>query len=181
MRSIRPVARLSIPSSSSLSSSSRFLLSLLPSTRRLHTSPAPLLTPNAKSASLASKIDLATGFTGKSIISASQFNRASVEEILAFAKQLERYFHRDRGTNLLANRVMHTVFYEPSTRTRLSFETSMLRMGGSVCHLPSTSSSHQKGETLEDTISTLEKYSDVIVLRHTEVGAADRATATANW
>jgi aspartate carbamoyltransferase catalytic subunit len=76
-------------------------------------------------------------------------------------------------------RVMATLFYEPSTRTRFSFETAMHRLGGRVISTENAAefSSVAKGETLEDTIRILNGYSDVIVLRHYEVGAAKRAAA----
>jgi aspartate carbamoyltransferase catalytic subunit len=76
-------------------------------------------------------------------------------------------------------RVMATLFYEPSTRTRFSFETAMHRLGGRVISTENAAefSSVAKGETLEDTIRIMNAYSDVIVLRHHEVGAAKRAAA----
>jgi aspartate carbamoyltransferase len=76
----------------------------------------------------------------------------------------------------LRGKVLATLFFEPSTRTRLSFETAMLRLGGrvlSVSEAKSTSAS--KGESLHDTIKTVEGYADAIVLRHPEVGAAEVA------
>ncbi|CAD6247191.1 unnamed protein product [Miscanthus lutarioriparius] len=77
---------------------------------------------------------------------------------------------------------MATLFYEPSTRTRLSFEAAMRRLGGEVLTTENARefSSAAKGETLEDTIRTVEGYSDIIVLRHFESGAARRAADTAN-
>ncbi|TYH21112.1 hypothetical protein ES288_A04G016600v1 [Gossypium darwinii] len=76
---------------------------------------------------------------------------------------------------------MATLFYEPSTRTRLSFESAMKRLGGEVLTTENARefSSAAKGETLEDTIRTVEGYSDIIVMRHFESGAAKRAAATA--
>jgi aspartate carbamoyltransferase catalytic subunit len=77
---------------------------------------------------------------------------------------------------------MATLFYEPSTRTRLSFESAMKRLGGEVLTTENARefSSAAKGETLEDTIRTVEGYSDIIVLRHFESGAARQAAAVAN-
>ena len=87
--------------------------------------------------------------------------------------------HRD---NRLAGRIMATLFYEPSTRTRLSFESAMLRLGGSVVGTEAARefSSVIKGETLEDTIRMVSAYADVIVLRHDQAGAAARAAAVAS-
>lgn len=74
---------------------------------------------------------------------------------------------------------MATVFYEPSTRTRFSFESAMLRLGGSVISSEAAGhfSSAYKGETLEDSIRVIGSYADIIVLRHPEVGASERAIA----
>jgi len=76
----------------------------------------------------------------------------------------------------LKNRIMTTLFYEPSTRTSCSFQAAMLRLGGSVIPVPVDQSSVQKGESLQDTIRTLCCYSDVIVLRHPEKGSVLEAT-----
>jgi aspartate carbamoyltransferase catalytic subunit len=77
---------------------------------------------------------------------------------------------------------MATLFYEPSTRTRLSFESAMIRLGGSILSVENaaTSSSASKGETIEDTIRIVQSYSNLIVLRHYEGGAAHRAAAVAS-
>jgi len=84
---------------------------------------------------------------------------------------------RSGGFAEYSNSIMATLFYEPSTRTRFSFETAMHRLGGRVISTENASefSSVSKGETLEDTIRILNGYADVIVLRHYEVGAAARA------
>jgi aspartate carbamoyltransferase catalytic subunit len=76
---------------------------------------------------------------------------------------------------------MVTLFYEPSTRTRLSFETAMIKLGGNVVSTENAGSfsSAAKGETLEDTIRILSGYGDVIVIRHYEEGAAKRAATVA--
>ena len=77
----------------------------------------------------------------------------------------------------LKDRIMTSLFYEPSTRTSCSFQAAMLRLGGSVIDVPVDQSSVQKGETLQDTIRTLCCYSDIIVLRHPEKGAALKAAS----
>jgi aspartate carbamoyltransferase len=82
--------------------------------------------------------------------------------------------------DLLHGKVLANLFYEPSTRTSSSFQAAMVRLGGSVVPMSEVRySSVSKGETLEDTIRTLEAYADVIVLRHHEVGAAARAARVA--
>lgn len=81
--------------------------------------------------------------------------------------------------NALSGKIMATLFYEPSTRTRLSFESAMLRLGGSVIATENAAefSSAIKGETLEDTIRIVNGYSDVIVLRHNTPGASEVAAS----
>lgn len=111
------------------------------------------------------------------ILSIDQFDKRRLEMMcnIAHAYMLE-------PTSILArNRVLANLFYEPSTRTSSSFHAAMIHLGGSVIPINSVEySSVAKGETLEDTIRTLECYADVIVLRHSEVGAAQRAAAVAS-
>ena len=106
------------------------------------------------------------------VLSSHQFDRPLLDALFAAAQRLEGV--RD---GRLAGRIMATLFYEPSTRTRLSFESAMLRLGGAVIGTESARefSSVIKGETLEDTIRMVAAYADVIVLRHDEAGAAARA------
>lgn len=82
----------------------------------------------------------------------------------------------------MQGKVMCSLFYEPSTRTRLSFEAAHLRLGGSVIGTDNAGefSSAVKGETLEDSIKVISSYSDVIVLRHSDNDAAERAAAVSN-
>jgi aspartate carbamoyltransferase catalytic subunit len=108
------------------------------------------------------------------VISSEQFDRPLLDSLFARAAALDGV--RDRR---LAGRIMASLFYEPSTRTRLSFESAMHRLGGSVIGTEAahTFSSAIKGETLEDTIRMVTGYADVIVLRHDQAGAASRAAA----
>jgi len=79
----------------------------------------------------------------------------------------------DRGTDLLRGKVMGTLFFEPSTRTRLSFESAMIRLGGGVIGFAEPKvASVEKGENLADTVRTVENYADVLVIRHPLEGAA---------
>ena len=82
----------------------------------------------------------------------------------------------------LDGRLLATIFYEPSTRTRFSFESAMLRLGGQVLTAENATraSSVSKGESLEDTIRIISGYADAIVIRHPEIGSADRAAAAAD-
>jgi aspartate carbamoyltransferase catalytic subunit len=86
------------------------------------------------------------------------------------------------GTRDYSNRIMASLFYEPSTRTRFSFESAMLRLGGKTIATEQAQqfSSVAMGETLEDTVKVVSNYADVIVLRHNEVGGAKRAAAAAS-
>ncbi len=107
------------------------------------------------------------------IISTQQFDRGSLRQLFDLATSLEGV--RD---NSLEGKILATLFYEPSTRTRLSFESAMLRLGGSIISMEnaSQSSSVMKGETLEDTIRVVNEYADVIAMRHPEMGTAERAS-----
>ncbi len=111
------------------------------------------------------------------VVSAAQFDRPLLDSLFARAAALEG----TRGHSL-SGRIMATLFYEPSTRTRLSFESAMLRLGGSVLGTEAAHvfSSAMKGETLEDTIRMVCAYADVIVLRHDRAGAAAQAAAVAD-
>jgi len=106
------------------------------------------------------------------VISSEQFDRPMLDELFRRATALDGV--RDQR---LAGRIMASLFYEPSTRTRLSFESAMHRLGGAVIGTESahTFSSAIKGETLEDTIRMVATYADVIVLRHDQAGASARA------
>src|SRR3982074_2419529 len=109
------------------------------------------------------------------IIESQQFSRPLLEELFARADEIKRQPHHFSGR--LNGQVMAALFYEPSTRTRLSFEAAMLRLGGRTIGTDNARefSSAAKGETLEDTIRIVSGYVDVIVLRHYEEGAAKRA------
>ena len=84
----------------------------------------------------------------------------------------------DMVTNTQSNKTLINLFYEPSTRTSCSFHTAMLKLGGHVIEITDNSSA-KKGESLEDTIKTVSNYGDIIVLRHPEKGAAERAAKVA--
>jgi len=114
------------------------------------------------------------------VIESQQFSRALLEDLFARAEEIKREPHHFIGR--LAGQVMAALFYEPSTRTRLSFEAAMLRLGGETMGTDNARefSSAAKGETLEDTIRIVSGYADVIVLRHNEEGAARRAAAVSS-
>jgi len=115
------------------------------------------------------------------VIRAQQFNRKLLVDIFASAREMEQVI-AEGGADILRRKVMATIFYEPSTRTRLSFESAMRRLGGEVIATENARefSSSAKGETLEDTIRIVDGYADVIVLRHYESGAAERASTVSS-
>lgn len=107
------------------------------------------------------------------VIESQQFNKKIIENIFHLADNLEK-----KKNFPLKGKIMASLFYEPSTRTRFSFESAMLRLGGGVITTENAKefSSAAKGETLEDTIRVVNNYADVIVLRHFELGASKRAS-----
>jgi len=113
---------------------------------------------------------------GKDILHGNQFSNKEVDAIMKTASEFERELKKKSSLNLLKGKVLATLFYEPSTRTRMSFETAMQRLGGGVIGMGSVeSSSVAKGETLVDTVRTVSQYADVIVLRHPRTGSAKEA------
>ncbi|KAK9938628.1 hypothetical protein M0R45_015354 [Rubus argutus] len=135
----------------------------------------PLKIENSLSYSVGKKFQL------DDVIEAQQFDRDILSAIFEVARGMEKIEKNSPGSQILKGYLMATLFYEPSTRTRLSFESAMKRLGGEVLTTENARefSSAAKGETLEDSIRTVEGYSDIIVMRHFESGAAKRAAATA--
>ena len=122
------------------------------------------------------------GLFQKDILSVDQFNRDNLSYIFTRSEEMAEMVDRVGACDLLKDYVLACVFYEPSTRTSASFIAAMERLGGKV--IPITQgiqySSVSKGESLVDTMLTLEKYSDLIVLRHPEVGSAAQAAKYAS-
>ncbi|MGC8994170.1 MAG: aspartate carbamoyltransferase [Pyrobaculum sp.] len=115
---------------------------------------------------------------GRDVVSARDFDRRDLEELFETAKYMEKYA-RSR-VEFLKGKVMAVAFFEPSTRTRLSFETAMKRLGGEVVGFwGAEGTSVEKGETLADTVRMLDAYSDLIVIRHRYEGAAKLAAEVA--
>ena len=115
-------------------------------------------------------------FSGQDILSVSQFDRTKLEYVSGVAHEMRVLVERFGGADLLQGKILANLFYEPSTRTSSSFMAAMMRLGGQVIPINNVQySSVSKGESLPDTIRTLESYSDVIVIRHPEVGAAATA------
>jgi aspartate carbamoyltransferase len=125
--------------------------------------------------------DQRTGrFYGKDILSVAQFSRDDLEYIFGVAEAMRTMVAHIGTFDLLKGKILANLFYEPSTRTSSSFLAAMERLGGSVIPINEVRySSVSKGESLPDTVRSLECYADVIVLRHPETGSATIAAAAA--
>ena len=123
------------------------------------------------------KVKFTNGFFQKNILSVDQFDRESLSYIFTRTEEMAEMAEQVGACDLLAGYTLACVFYEPSTRTSASFIAAMERLGGHT--IPITQgiqySSVSKGESLVDTMLTLEKYCDVIVLRHPEIGSVATA------
>ena len=130
------------------------------------------LTPLFNLDAMTQKVANSNGLTGQDILSVDQFDRDTLSFIFSRAREMREMVQRVGSADLLKGYVLACLFYEPSTRTSSSFIAAMERLGGSV--IPITQgvqfSSVSKGETLADTVRTLEQYADAIVLRHPEIG-----------
>ncbi|MBP8945553.1 MAG: aspartate carbamoyltransferase [Paludibacteraceae bacterium] len=105
----------------------------------------------------------------KSLVSITDYSKEDILEILSSAEEFEKHPNQE----VLKGKVIATLFFEPSTRTRLSFETAVVRLGGSVIGFSDVAtSSLSKGESLHDTIRIVSNYADAIVMRHPYEGAA---------
>jgi len=112
-------------------------------------------------------------FKNRDIISIKDFSKEEIEYILEYAKRMIPYANAEKHTTLLNQHILAALFFEPSTRTRLSFESAMHRLGGNVIGFADPSgTSQKKGESLADTIRMADSYSDTIVIRHPQEGAA---------
>jgi len=112
----------------------------------------------------------------KDVLRSDQFSKAEIQLIMDTAGRYEQALEAGTVLEDMKGKILSTLFYEPSTRTRLSFEAAMQRLGGQVVSVAEAkSSSAAKGESLHDTIRTVDCYADVIVLRHPQIGAAAEA------
>jgi aspartate carbamoyltransferase catalytic subunit len=122
------------------------------------------------------------GFNLKHVVEAQQFDRELLEIVFDVADDMKASLDGDNQyARELEHCIMASLFYEPSTRTRFSFESAMNRLGGKIITTENARefSSAAKGETLHDTIRIMSGYADVIVLRHHLAGSAKKATAAA--
>ncbi len=123
--------------------------------------------------------NVTNGLYNQDILTVRQFTPELVDYVFGVADEMRTLVERFGSADLLQGKIMVNLFYEPSTRTSSSFMAAMQRLGGQVIPINSVKySSVSKGESLADTVRTLESYADVIVLRHYEVGAAAEA---AHW
>jgi aspartate carbamoyltransferase len=117
-----------------------------------------------------------TNLKGKDILHGNQFSKKDIDGIIKIGSNFEKELKKKDSLTLLKGKILATLFFEPSTRTRLSFETAMQRLGGGVISMASAeSSSAAKGETVADTAKTVSQYADVIVIRHPRIGSAKEA------
>jgi len=121
------------------------------------------------------------------IISSAQFDRFFLDQLFELTKKIRLSFSKTNWAlkdaywhTALNGEIIATVFDEPSTRTKSSFEAAMLRLGGAVFSVDTMNSSMKKGETYEDTIKTISQYADAIVVRHPNVGAATLASSVSD-
>jgi aspartate carbamoyltransferase catalytic subunit len=120
-------------------------------------------------------------FAGRDILSLKDFERAEFEHVFEIADRLEPIARERRNTDLLADKILVTAFYQPSTRTRLAHEAAMLRLGGRVTGFSDakmTRAGDFYQESIKDTVHMLEYYGDAIVMRHFQQGAPHEA---ARW
>ncbi|HAS15405.1 MAG TPA: aspartate carbamoyltransferase, partial [Idiomarina abyssalis] len=111
-------------------------------------------------------------FTGSNILSVNQFDRDSIDYIFSVADKMQPYARRKTRTRVLDGAILGNLFFEPSTRTRVSFGTAFNLLGGEVRETTGMESSAiAKGESLYDTARVLSSYSDVIAMRHPKSGS----------
>ncbi len=114
-------------------------------------------------------------FSGSHILSIDQFDRSDIEKLFSVADKLEPYASKEKITRVLEGAILGNMFFEPSTRTRISFGASFNLLGGNVREITEVgSSSLAKGESLADTAQVLSGYSDIIVMRHPEINSVQK-------
>lgn len=124
--------------------------------------------------------DIDGDFAGKDVVSISQFTKTDVEQVMVEAEAMAKLVRVNGRSQLLQDKLIAVLFYEPSTRTYLSFESAAKRLGAATISTQGAeTSSISKGETLEDTIRVVERYVDVICMRHSQAGVAKLAANAA--
>jgi aspartate carbamoyltransferase catalytic subunit len=119
-------------------------------------------------------------FAGKDFLRITDYARNDIEHVFEIAEQFEQTYRKREQKKMAEGKILATLFFQPSTRTQFSFQTAMLRLGGSTIGFAGTAyTSVTKGETLEDTIRMLDKYANIIVIRHPDPGSANIAAEVA--
>lgn len=118
-------------------------------------------------------------FEGRNILAIGDFSKDELLKIISASKQVDRNIYE--YSSMLKGKILATLFFEPSTRTRMSFQAAMQRTGGSVIGFSEVSTtSMKKGESMPDTIKIISGYCDVIVMRHPESGSVAKAAEHAS-
>ncbi|THW14176.1 carbamoyl-phosphate synth [Aureobasidium pullulans] len=139
-----------------------------------------LETPAAKKTPTLQELLHNSPLKGRDITSVNQFTRKELHLLMTVASEMRLGVERDGVLDILKNKLLCLMFYEPSTRTSSSFDAAMKRLGGQCIMINESHSSTKKGETLSDTIRTLDQYGDAIVLRHPSDDSADVAAEAAD-
>jgi len=117
----------------------------------------------------------------RDFVSIEDFSNDEIEQIFSMADEMLEIIQKEGRTDICYGKIMATLFFEPSTRTRFSFEAAIQRLGGGVISAPDMSvTSTRKGETLSDTVKTVSQYANIIVIRHPNDGAARVAAESAS-
>lgn len=115
-----------------------------------------------------------------SLISIDKFTKVSIQNYITNTEIIENQYNINKIDKILEGKIIGLLFYEPSTRTRCSFEVAIKKLGGETILVNELYSSHQKGESIEDTIKTMECYCDALVIRHPEKNSMNKIIQVAN-
>lgn len=135
----------------------------------------PTLPLHSAESRLQSLLSQPSSFKKSHVLSVTQYTRADLHLLFTIAQEMRTGVQREGVLSVLKGRLLCTMFYEPSTRTSASFDAAMQRLGGRTIAIATSTSSVQKGETLQDTLRTLACYGDAVVLRHPEEKSVDVA------
>jgi aspartate carbamoyltransferase len=115
-----------------------------------------------------------------SLISIDNFTKETIQNYIKNTEIIENQYNLNKIDKLLKGKVIGLLFYEPSTRTRCSFEVAIKKLGGESILVNDNYSSHQKGESIEDTIKTMECYCDALIIRHPEKNIMNKIIKVSN-
>lgn len=135
----------------------------------------PTIPLHSAESRLQSLLSQPSSFKRSHVLSVTQYTRADLHLLFTVAQEMRTGVQREGVLSVLKGRLLCTMFYEPSTRTSASFDAAMQRLGGRTIAIATSTSSVQKGETLQDTLRTLACYGDAVVLRHPEEKSVDVA------